>query len=95
MGPAIPEGQAGEETPIEARIIHVSDAYDAMTTDRSYRHGMTHEKAISILIEFAGTQFDPRIVDVFVNLPREILTKHAVACAMPELVEQAVEAVAG
>ncbi len=37
---------------------------------------MTHEKAISILIEYAGTQFDPRIVDVFVNLPREILTKH-------------------
>ena len=94
-GTGYPKGQTGEETPIEARIIHVSDAYDAMTTDRSYRHGMTHEKAISILMEFAGTQFDPRIVDVFVNLPREILTKHATACAMPELAEQAVEAVAG
>jgi HD-GYP domain-containing protein (c-di-GMP phosphodiesterase class II) len=94
-GTGYPRGQAGEETPIEARIIHVSDAYDAMTTDRSYRHGMTHERAISILMEFAGTQFDPRIVDVFVNLPREVLTKHATACAMPEHAEQAVEAVAG
>jgi putative nucleotidyltransferase with HDIG domain len=70
-GSGYPKGQSGEETPIDARIIHVSDAYDAMTTDRSYRRGMTHEKAISILIENAGIQFDPHIVQVFVNLPRE------------------------
>jgi HD-GYP domain-containing protein (c-di-GMP phosphodiesterase class II) len=94
-GTGYPKGQVGEQTPIEARIIHVSDAYDAMTTDRSYRHGMTHEKAISILIEFAGTQFDPRIVDVFVNLPREILTKPATASAIPEPMDQRVVAVAG
>ena len=94
-GTGYPKGQVGEQTPIEARIIHVSDAYDAMTTNRSYRRGMTHEKAISILIEFAGTQFDPRIVDVFVNLPREILTKHATVSEITETVEQPVEAVAG
>jgi HD-GYP domain-containing protein (c-di-GMP phosphodiesterase class II) len=94
-GTGYPKGQVGEETPIEARIIHVSDAYDAMTTNRSYRRGMTHEKAISILIEFAGTQFDPRIVDVFINLPREILTKHAPVSEIPESMDQLVEAVAG
>ena len=41
-GTGYPKGQSGEETPVDARIIHVSDAYDAMTSDRSYRRGMTH-----------------------------------------------------
>jgi putative nucleotidyltransferase with HDIG domain len=72
-GSGYPKGQSGEETPVDARIIHVADAYDAMTTDRSYRRGMTHERAIEILIEFAGTQFDPNLVEIFRNLPREIL----------------------
>lgn len=72
-GTGYPLGQIELETPIDARIIHVADAYDAMTTDRSYRRGMTHEKAISILIENAGIQFDPEIVDEFINLPREVL----------------------
>ena len=94
-GTGYPTGQSGEETPIEARIIHVSDAYDAMTTDRSYRRGMTHERAISILAENAGTQFDPHIVDIFVNLPRESLTKHAAVFAIPDHMEQPVEAIAG
>ncbi len=94
-GTGYPKCQVGEETPIDARIIHVSDAYDAMTTDRSYRRGMTHEKAISILIENAGIQFDPHIVDVFVNLPREILTKHSPGSETPELVEQPAVEVAG
>ncbi len=93
-GSGYPKGQVGEETPIDARIIHVSDAYDAMTTDRSYRRGMTHEKAISILIENAGIQFDPRIVDIFVALPLGILNKQTQAQLMTDVVEQAV-AVAG
>jgi HD-GYP domain-containing protein (c-di-GMP phosphodiesterase class II) len=72
-GTGYPHGQKAEETPIDARIIHVADAYDAMTTDRSYRRGMTHERAISILIENAGVEFDPRIVPVFTALPLDIL----------------------
>jgi HD-GYP domain-containing protein (c-di-GMP phosphodiesterase class II) len=78
-GTGYPKGQKGKETPIEARIIHVSDAYDAMTTDRTYRRGMSHEKAISILIEYAGIQFDPQIVEIFVNLPREVLSRNSTA----------------
>jgi HD-GYP domain-containing protein (c-di-GMP phosphodiesterase class II) len=80
-GSGYPKGQSREETPVDARIIHVSDAYDAMTTDRAYRQGMTHEKAISILIEYAAIQFDPRIVDIFTSLPRAILTGQS---ALPE-----------
>jgi HD-GYP domain-containing protein (c-di-GMP phosphodiesterase class II) len=72
-GSGYPKGQSGEETPIDARIIHISDAYDAMTTDRSYRRGLTHERAVQILRENSGSQFDPRIVELFVNLPREVL----------------------
>jgi HD-GYP domain-containing protein (c-di-GMP phosphodiesterase class II) len=71
-GSGYPKGQSGEEIPIEARIIHVSDAYDAMTTHRSYRVRMTHDEAIEELIRCAGTQFDPRIVAAFMNLPAEI-----------------------
>ena len=73
-GSGYPKGQSGEETPVDARIIHVSDAYDAITTDRSYRRGLTHEEASRILLENAGTQFDPAIVKLFAELPREIVT---------------------
>jgi len=73
-GTGYPKGQSGEETPVDARIIHVSDAYDAMTSNRSYRRGMTHEEAIDELLRYAGTQFDPRVVELFVNLPREFVS---------------------
>jgi len=94
-GTGYPKGQSGEETPLEARIIHVSDAYDAMTTDRAYRPGMSHEKAISILNENAGIEFDPHIVGIFVNLPREVLTKHAAAARTRDELKLSAAAVAG
>lgn len=92
-GTGYPKGQAGEETPIDARIIHVSDAYDAMTTNRSYRRRMTHENAISELIKFAGIQFDPHVVEIFVNLPYEVLTKLAAAHQAGEEMEHPAAAV--
>jgi HD-GYP domain-containing protein (c-di-GMP phosphodiesterase class II) len=67
-GTGYPRGQAGEATPLAARIVHVCDAFDAMTTDRPYRREMSHRKAMSILREFAGRQFDPRVVEAFTNL---------------------------
>lgn len=71
-GTGYPNRLASEDVPIDARIIHVADAYDAMTTTRSYRAGMTHEKATSILQECAGTQFDPTIVALFLELHPEV-----------------------
>jgi hypothetical protein len=61
-GTGYPWQLADEAIPIEARIVHVADAYDAMTTDRPYRRGMPHEVAMSRLKATAGTQFDPNVV---------------------------------
>lgn len=71
-GTGYPLRLSGENVPIDARIIHVADAYDAMTTTRSYRSGMTHERAFSILRECAGTQFDPHLVALFLELAPEV-----------------------
>lgn len=75
-GSGYPHGQAGEETPLAARIIHVCDAYDAMTTDRPYRRGMSHAEAIAVLRDFAGRQFDPRVVDAFTAVADALVIKN-------------------
>ena len=67
-GTGYPRGLGGEEVPLAARIIHIVDAYDAMTSDRPYRKGMSHEEAISILNRYAGKQFDPALVKGFADL---------------------------
>jgi HD-GYP domain-containing protein (c-di-GMP phosphodiesterase class II) len=74
IGRRILEGVRGLAPYLDARIIHVSDAYDAMTSNRSYRRRMTHDEAIHELFRCAGTQFDPRVVELFAQLPREIFT---------------------
>jgi len=66
-GSGYPNGLKGEEIQLEARIISVADSYDAMTSERSYRKGMTREAAIEELRRCSGTQFDPKIVDVFAD----------------------------
>ncbi len=69
-GSGYPFGLSGEAVPLPARIVHVVDAYDAMTSDRPYRAGMSHEEAIAILEKFSGTQFDPAAVGAFTALGR-------------------------
>jgi diguanylate cyclase (GGDEF)-like protein len=63
-GDGYPDRLVGEEIPIESRIILVCDAYHAMTTDRPYRKRLAAEEALRRLHEAAGTQFDPRVVEV-------------------------------
>ena len=67
-GSGYPEGLANSHIPLGARILSVVDAYIAMTDDRIYRKSLGHEKAISELIENKGSQFDPEIVDIFLNV---------------------------
>ena len=64
-GSGYPDALAGDEIPLGARIIAVSDAFDAMTTDRPYRAGMPTAAALDELRRGAGTQFDPTVVDAF------------------------------
>lgn len=66
-GKGYPDGLKGDAIPLGARIVCVADAYDAMTSDRPYRNGMAKEVAIKELIKNKGTQFDPFVVDVFLN----------------------------
>ena len=66
-GSGYPHGLSGEQIPLMARIIAVSDAYDAMTSDRPYRKGFTNEKAFAILQNGAGVQWDRNVVEAFLN----------------------------
>lgn len=61
-------GLKGKEIPIGARIIAVADSYDAMTSDRPYRKGLSHEIAMEEIFKFSGTQFDPEIVEIFTKV---------------------------
>ena len=63
-GRGYPDGIAGEDIPLESRIIFVCDAYHAMTTDRPYRRRLSHPEAVRRLVDGAGSQFDPRVVQV-------------------------------
>jgi diguanylate cyclase (GGDEF)-like protein len=66
-GTGYPDGLAGDEIPLGARIIAVCDAFHAMTTSRSYHDLATLEEALGELRRCAGTQFDPLVVDAFVT----------------------------
>ena len=67
-GKGYPDGLAGEDIPLEARILAVVDAFDAMTHERSYRKAMSMEQARAELKRGAGTQFDPAVVEAFLAL---------------------------
>ncbi|MDR3440915.1 HD domain-containing phosphohydrolase [Telmatospirillum sp.] len=67
-GRGYPDGLAGEDCPVVARIVGVADAFDAMTSTRSYRRGMPIDRAVGILIAERGRQFDGTMIDGFVSL---------------------------
>ena len=66
-GGGYPHGLAGEEIPVEARLLGVADAFDAMTSARSYRPALSEDAALSELRRCAGTQFDPELAHTFVD----------------------------
>ncbi len=67
-GAGYPEGLAGEEIPLGARIVQIIDAWDAMTSDRPYRKAMSKTAATTELRRQAGTQFDPKLVELFLRV---------------------------
>ncbi|NTU82413.1 MAG: response regulator [Chloroflexales bacterium] len=69
-GRGYPNGLAGEQIPLEARILAIADAFEAMTADRAYRPAMKLEEALGILMRGSGSSWDPGLVEIFVELIR-------------------------
>ncbi|WP_053372967.1 HD-GYP domain-containing protein [Paenibacillus sp. FJAT-27812] len=70
-GKGYPDGLAGTDIPLFGRAIAIADAFDAMTSDRPYRKGMTYERALSIIEDGKGTQWDPKLAQLFIDSLRE------------------------
>ena len=70
-GSGYPSGKAGEEIPLSARIMAVADVFDALVSKRSYKEPFSFEKAMDIIREGAGTQFDPQIAELFMEAGEE------------------------
>ena len=67
-GTGYPRGLKGEQIPLAARLFAVVDVYDALTSDRPYRAAWTPEKAREYIRSESGKQFDPEVVDIFLNM---------------------------
>jgi len=66
-GKGYPDGKAADQIPVEARLLGVADAFDAMTSHRPYRRALTVERALAEVERCAGTQFDPELALTFVE----------------------------
>jgi response regulator RpfG family c-di-GMP phosphodiesterase len=84
-GKGYPQGKAGEDIPLSARIMAVADVFDALVSRRSYKEPFPFEKAMDIIKEGAGTQFDPQIAELFVEASDEVREVTAAHEAMSEL----------
>ena len=71
-GKGYPSGTAGEDIPVAARCLAIADAFDAMTTDRPYRKGMSVDYAIQQIEAGKGTQFEPELAQLFVKLVNDM-----------------------
>jgi putative two-component system response regulator len=71
-GAAYPDGISGHDIPLSACIMAVADVYDALCTNRCYKQAIPHEKAVMIIGEGKGTHFAPDVVDVFLELERNL-----------------------
>jgi HD-GYP domain-containing protein (c-di-GMP phosphodiesterase class II) len=86
-GAGYPGGLKGAEIPIGSRIVSVIDAYDAMISNRCYRKGLSHEEAVKRLMGGGGTQFDPNVVQTFIEIAKqEVADVFAATGASPSAV---------
>jgi diguanylate cyclase (GGDEF)-like protein/putative nucleotidyltransferase with HDIG domain len=67
-GSGYPDGLLGEAIPLGGRILAVADVYDALTSDRSYRQGWSHDRAVTHMRDNSGTHFDPRVITAFLSV---------------------------
>jgi CHASE2 domain-containing sensor protein len=79
-GSGYPEGLRGEQIPVPGRLMALVDVYDALTSMRGYKSQLSHDEAVQIIIEAKGTQFDPTVVDAFLEVKedfRQTAQRHA------------------
>ncbi len=74
-GTGYPTGLKGENIPIEARILAIADAFDAMTSSRPYRGALSYQQAIAELKQCSGSQFDPQLVEAFLPIAHSTFTE--------------------
>ncbi len=72
-GKGYPRGLSGTDIPLWGRIMAVADVYDAIISRRSYKSPKSHKEAVSYIVDHKGTQFDPDLIDAFLNVEEEIL----------------------
>ncbi|HEV7174376.1 MAG TPA: HD-GYP domain-containing protein, partial [Solirubrobacteraceae bacterium] len=84
-GRGYPDGLCGEEIPLAARIVAVCDAYEAITSERCYRAARSNEEARAVLLDEAGHQFDPVVVEAFLE---ELVRPEPAAVAVNDVEEE-------
>ena len=72
VGHGLKHGLAGEDIPLSARVMAVADVFDALVSRRSYKEPFSFEKAMEIIKEGAGTQFDPEIARIFIESEEDV-----------------------
>jgi putative two-component system response regulator len=72
-GTGYPNGLKGNDIPLCGRLVALADVYDALTTKRVYKESFSHHVARSIILEEAGTHFDPEIVDAFLRAEEDFI----------------------
>ena len=85
-GSGYPDGLAGANIPLIARIIAPSDTFDAMTSDRLYQKAMDDDFVIKTLIRLSGTRFDPKVVQAFIAAYQDgkIVSQKSITAAVPK-----------
>ncbi len=80
-GSGYPQGLAGEQIPLTARLLAIGDVYDALISDRVYKAGVPHDQAVAVIFQNRASHFDPDMVDAFIEIQDEF---NAVAKRYPD-----------
>ncbi len=84
-GSGYPRGLAGEKIPLVGRIVSIADVFDALTSERPYKHAWPVEEAVAFLQKQAGSQFDPALIELFLARMPEVLRVRAMYADQPQV----------